>query len=157
VVQQLRGFLVNCDCIRTTKLTCYRSWHSYKFIDPAESGAVLPILHLNGFKISERTIYGCMDDRELVSLFTGFGYQVRMVANLDEIDADLHCSMVWALGEIRKIQYAARSGNPIIKPRWPLIIIRTPKVCISRQEIITARLLTYAHRDGLDQKRSMEK
>lgn len=45
------------------------AWHSFKYIDPAESGAVLPILHLNGFKISERTIYGTMDDKELVSLF----------------------------------------------------------------------------------------
>lgn len=45
------------------------AWHGYKYIDPVESGAVLPILHLNGFKISERTIFGCMDDKELVSLF----------------------------------------------------------------------------------------
>ncbi len=45
------------------------AWHSYKYIDPAESGAVLPILHVNGFKISERTIYGMMDDKEIVSLF----------------------------------------------------------------------------------------
>jgi len=45
------------------------AWHSYKFIDPAESGAVLPILNVNGFKISNRTLYGCMDDKELVALF----------------------------------------------------------------------------------------
>jgi phosphoketolase len=47
-----------------------RAWHGYKYIDPAESGAILPIVHINGFKISERTIYGCMDDEELVALFT---------------------------------------------------------------------------------------
>lgn len=46
-----------------------RAWHSYKYVDPAESGAVLPILHVNGFKISERTIFGVMDDCEIVSLF----------------------------------------------------------------------------------------
>ncbi|KAJ9261612.1 hypothetical protein DTO212C5_8255 [Paecilomyces variotii] len=103
------------------------SWHAYKYIDPAESGAVLPILHLNGFKISERTIFGCMDNKELVSLFTGYGYQVRIVEDLDNIDADLQSSMVWALNEIRKIQKAARSGQPITKPRWPLLILRTPK------------------------------
>lgn len=45
------------------------AWHGFKYIDPAESGAVLPILHLNGFKISERTIFGCMDDKELIALF----------------------------------------------------------------------------------------
>lgn len=72
-----------------------------------------------------------MDNKELVSLFTGYGYQVRIVEDLDNIDADLHSSMVWALNEIRKIQEAARSGNPITKPRWPILILRTPKVCPS--------------------------
>jgi xylulose-5-phosphate/fructose-6-phosphate phosphoketolase len=89
---------------------------------------VLPILHLNGFKISERTIFGCMDDRELISLFTGYGYQVRIVQDLNDIDTDLHRSMTWAVDEIHKIQHAARSGKPILKPRWPLLILRTPKV-----------------------------
>ncbi|RHZ74478.1 hypothetical protein CDV55_108697 [Aspergillus turcosus] len=103
------------------------SWHAIKYIDPAESGAVLPILHLNGFKISERTIFGCMDDRELISLFTGYGYQVRIVQDLNDIDTDLHRSMTWAVDEIHKIQQAARSGKPILKPRWPLLILRTPK------------------------------
>jgi phosphoketolase len=54
-------------------------------IDPAESGAVIPIVHVNGFKISERTIYGCMDDKEMVSLFTGYGYQCRFVEDLEDI------------------------------------------------------------------------
>lgn len=49
------------------------AWHAHKFIDPAESGAVLPILHLNNFKISERTIPGCMDETELALLYTGYG------------------------------------------------------------------------------------
>ncbi|OJJ51642.1 hypothetical protein ASPZODRAFT_156487 [Penicilliopsis zonata CBS 506.65] len=103
------------------------SWHGIKYIDPKESGAVLPILHVNGFKISERTIFGCMDHKELLALFTGYGYQVRFVENLDDIDTDLHASMTWAVREIRKIQHAARSGKPITKPRWPLLIMRTPK------------------------------
>jgi xylulose-5-phosphate/fructose-6-phosphate phosphoketolase len=89
---------------------------------------VLPILHLNGFKISERTIFGCMDDRELASLFTGYGYQPCFVQDLHNIDTSLHKSMIWAIEEIRKIQNAARSGNPIVKPRWPIIILKTPKV-----------------------------
>ncbi|KAF8685499.1 Phosphoketolase [Rhizoctonia solani] len=116
------------------------AWHAHKFIDPAESGAVLPILHLNGFKISERTIPGTMDDLELVALFTGYGYQVRFVEYGDlaqskeehtkkeiELNANMAVSMEWAYSEIRKIQKAARNGDPIEKPRWPLIIMRTPK------------------------------
>ena len=104
------------------------AWHGYKYIDPAESGAVLPIVHVNGFKISERTIYGTMDDKEITALFTGYGYQVRIVEDLENIDKDLAASMEWALGEIHKIQKAARSGDPIVKPRWPVLILRTPKV-----------------------------
>lgn len=103
------------------------AWHGYKFIDPAESGAVLPIVHVNGFKISERTIYGCMDDKEMAALFTGYGYQPRVVDDLDDIDADLANSMEWALSEIKRIQTAARGGKPIMKPRWPVLILRTPK------------------------------
>ena len=103
------------------------AWHAYKYIDPKESGAVLPIVHVNGFKISERTIYGCMDDKEMAALFTGYGYQPRVVDDLDDIDADLNNSMQWAIDEIHKIQKAARSGNPIMKPRWPVLIMRTPK------------------------------
>jgi len=103
------------------------AWHAAKYIDPAESGAVIPIVHVNGFKISERTIYGCMDDKEMVSLFTGYGYQCRFVEDLDNIDLDLATSFQWALDEIHKIQKAARSGKPIMKPRWPVLIMRTPK------------------------------
>ncbi|KAF2864778.1 D-xylulose 5-phosphate/D-fructose 6-phosphate phosphoketolase [Massariosphaeria phaeospora] len=103
------------------------AWHAYKYIDPAESGAVIPIVHVNGFKISERTIYGVMDDKELAALFTGYGYRPRFVEDLDNIDVDLASSLEWALAEIRKIQRAARSGNPIMKPQWPVIIMRTPK------------------------------
>jgi len=114
-----------------TMLTVDRSWHAIKYIDPRESGAVLPILHVNGFKISERTIFGCMDNKELVALFSGYGYQVRFVEDINDIDTDLHCSMVWAVEEIQKIQKAARSGNPILKPRWPMLILRTPKVRVS--------------------------
>lgn len=103
------------------------AWHAAKYIDPKESGAVIPIVHVNGFKISERTIYGCMDDKEMVALFTGYGYQCRFVEDLEDIDTDMRTSMEWALGEIHRIQKAARSGKPIMKPRWPVLILRTPK------------------------------
>lgn len=90
---------------------------------------MLPIVHVNGFKISERTIYGTMDDKELVALFTGYGYQARFVEDLENIDEDMAASMDWALGEIRSVQRAARRGQPQVKPRWPVLIMRTPKAC----------------------------
>ncbi|KAF4900285.1 putative phosphoketolase [Colletotrichum viniferum] len=103
------------------------AWHAIKYLDPKESGAVIPILHINGFKISERTIFGCMDDKEIVALFTGYGYQVCIVDDLEDIDTDLSGALEWAIAEIKKIQKAARSGQPIVKPRWPMIALRTPK------------------------------
>ncbi|KAK0713656.1 XFP N-terminal domain-containing protein [Lasiosphaeria miniovina] len=103
------------------------AWHSIKFLDSRESGAVIPILYVNGFKISERTIFGCMDDKELICLFAGYGYQVKMVEDLANIDDELSSALEWALVEIKKIQHAARSGNPIVKPRWPMLVLRTPK------------------------------
>lgn len=113
------------------------AWHAHKYIDPAESGAVLPILHANGFKISERTIMGTSDDKEVIALFSGYGYQCAIVDYgdmahaSDEQDHKLQVNLVntfeWAYKEIRKIQEAARSGKPITKPRWPMIFLRTPK------------------------------
>ncbi|KAF7884704.1 uncharacterized protein EAF02_005040 [Botrytis sinoallii] len=87
------------------------AWHAAKYIDPAESGAVIPIVHVNGFKISERTIYGCMDDKELASLFTGYGYQCRFVEDLEDIDRDMATSC-----QIWKANYETK-----------IIIMRTPK------------------------------
>lgn len=92
-------------------------------------------MHVNGFKISERTIYGTMDDKELVALFAGYGYQVRFVEDLPHIDEDMAASLQWALGEIHKIQDAARNGRPIVKPRWPVLILRTPKGWSGPKEI----------------------
>ncbi len=102
------------------------AWHSYKFLDPAESGAVLPILHLNGYKIANPTIYGTMTDEELLALFTGYGYQPIFVEG-DDLDASLYGAMDWAYHEIRSIQQAARSGQPLVRPRWPVILMRSPK------------------------------
>lgn len=110
------------------------AWHSTKYLDPAESGAVLPILHLNGYKISSPTIFGSMSDEELWHLFTGYGYYVRFVET-DDLDADLYASMDWAYGEIRRIQQAARAGDRPEKPRWPLLILRSPKGWTGIKEI----------------------
>jgi xylulose-5-phosphate/fructose-6-phosphate phosphoketolase len=117
------------------------AWHAIKYLDPRESGAVIPILHANGFKISERTIFGCMDDKEIVCLFSGYGYQVCIVEDMDSINENLHSALEWALAEIRVIQKAARSGQPIEKPRWPMIVLRTPKVCY-RQLNASSTVLT---------------
>jgi len=104
------------------------AWHAHKFIDPRESGAVIPIVHLNGFKIASPTIFGTMSDKNLIHLFIGYGYQPRIVGNdLSRIDLDMMDAMEWCLSEIRKIQHAARQGKPIFKPRWPMIIMKTPK------------------------------
>lgn len=100
------------------------AWHSAKWLNPEHDGAVLPIIHLNGYKISNPTIYSAMTDAELASLFAGYGYEARFVGT----DHDRMASaMTWAHGRIKAIQHAARSGRPQARPRWPVIILRTPK------------------------------
>lgn len=110
------------------------AWHCTKFLDPKESGAVLPILHLNGYKISNPTIFGTMDDKELTSLFEGYGYQPKIVSH-DDKHAEFYLTLDWAYAEIRKIQDAARSGKPTEKPRFPMIILRTLKGWTGIKEI----------------------
>ena len=102
------------------------AWHGTKFLDPLESGAVLPILHVNGYKISNPTIFGSMSDDELRALFTGYGWQPRFVTG-DDLSASMAAAMDWALNEIRRIQRAARGGESIAQPRWPMLILRSPK------------------------------
>jgi xylulose-5-phosphate/fructose-6-phosphate phosphoketolase len=105
------------------------SWHDNKFLNPATSGAVLPILHLNGYKISSATILGRLSERELFSLFNGYGYEVRMVEG-DEpqiVHSDLWQALDWAYDKIRAIQEQSRGGDIPVSPAWPMIILRTPK------------------------------
>ncbi len=102
------------------------AWHSPKFIDPAESGAVLPIVHINGYKISSPTIYGTMHDQELTDLFHGYGYQPCIVSGGD-LDASLFAAVDWAYEQIRTIQTAARTGHSLDCPRWPVILLRSLK------------------------------
>jgi xylulose-5-phosphate/fructose-6-phosphate phosphoketolase len=103
------------------------AWHSNKFLNPATDGAVLPILHVNGFKIANPTIFGTMTNGELEALFTGHGYAVKMVEFSDQIDSDMDAALWWAGSEIRAIQSAARSGERVERPRWPMLAVRTPK------------------------------
>ncbi len=103
------------------------AWHSTKFLDPATDGAVLPILHLNGFKIASPTIFATMADDELNALFTGYGYAPRLVDYSEHLDGDLAAALAWTYAEIRRIQQDARAGRPADRPRWPMLILRTPK------------------------------
>jgi xylulose-5-phosphate/fructose-6-phosphate phosphoketolase len=102
------------------------AWHSNKFLDPATGGAVLPILHVNGYKIANPTIYGSMSDAEMTELFTGFGWHPIIVAG-DDPDVELGSALDTAYAEIRELQTAARSGNRPERPRWPMLVLRTLK------------------------------
>src|SRR5213082_3806510 len=105
------------------------SWHSNKFLDPAGDGAVLPILHLNGYKIANPTVLARIPRQELESLFVGYGYAAHFVEG-DEPRA-MHLAMAATLdtvvAEIRQIQVDARAKGVGRRPRWPMIILRTPK------------------------------
>jgi xylulose-5-phosphate/fructose-6-phosphate phosphoketolase len=105
------------------------SWHSNKFLNPARDGAVLPILHLNGYKIANPTILGRLSDADLTQLFAGYGYKPRFVEG-HEPEA-MHQLMASTLDtiveEIIAIQQKARAGQLDGLPAWPMIILRTPK------------------------------
>jgi xylulose-5-phosphate/fructose-6-phosphate phosphoketolase len=105
------------------------SWHSNKFLNPARDGAVLPILHLNGYKIAGPTILARMPEPELVGLLEGYGYRPVIVAGHEP--EDMHRQMAAALDgvldDIDRIQRAARAGRDRTRPRWPMIVLRSPK------------------------------
>ncbi len=104
------------------------SWHANKFVNPATDGAVLPILHLNGFKIANPSIPGTMSDEELTALFTGYGHEPYIVDfDAERMDAAMVVAMDWAYERIRSIQAAARSRRAPVRARWPMLIVRTPK------------------------------
>ncbi|MBW4560797.1 MAG: phosphoketolase family protein [Mojavia pulchra JT2-VF2] len=105
------------------------SWHSNKFINPVYDGAVLPILHLNGYKIANPTVLSRLSHEELESLFVGYGYKPYFVEGSEP--ADVHQQMAatldQAIAEIQSIQREARVHGFTQRPRWPMIILRTPK------------------------------
>jgi xylulose-5-phosphate/fructose-6-phosphate phosphoketolase len=113
------------------------SWHSNKFLNPARDGAVLPILHLNGYKIANPTVLGRIPEHELVSLFEGYGYRPLCVAG-DE-PAAVHQAFASALDEaldgIAEIQRVAREDGVGERPRWPMLVLRTPKGWTGPQEV----------------------
>ena len=113
------------------------AWHSNKFLNPRTDGAVLPILHLNGYKIAGPTILDRIGDEELKSLFLGYGYQPFVVEGSDP--EPTHQAMAATLdavvAEIRAIQAAARASGRAERPRWPMIILRTPKGWTGPKEV----------------------
>jgi xylulose-5-phosphate/fructose-6-phosphate phosphoketolase len=106
------------------------SWHSTKFLNPARDGAVLPILHLNGFKIANPTVLARISSQELTDLIRGYGYEPYFVEG--DVPAVVHQCLAGTfdsiVAEIHKIQSVARSSpNTVERPRWPMVVLRTPK------------------------------
>ena len=108
------------------------SWHSNKFVNPARDGAVLPILHLNGFKIANPTVLARIPHEELTELLRGYGHEPHFVEGDDPMRVHQRLAEVMdtALADIRRIQKKARSpaaNDTPQRPRWPMIVLRTPK------------------------------
>ncbi|HEY6927532.1 MAG TPA: phosphoketolase family protein, partial [Steroidobacteraceae bacterium] len=105
------------------------AWHSNKFLDPAGDGAVLPILHLNGFKIANPTVLARIEPEELQQFLQGCGWSPHFVEGDDPLG--MHQAMAAALDavveQIAAIQRSARSDNNTVRPRWPMIVLRSPK------------------------------
>jgi len=113
------------------------SWHSNKFLNPVHDGAVLPILHLNGYKIASPTILARISPEELEALFRGYGYKPFVVEGDDP--EKVHQLMAGTLDqiveEIRQIQFEARAKGSKRRPLWPMIILRTPKGWTGPKEV----------------------
>src|SRR5215208_2494595 len=113
------------------------SWHSNKFLNPARDGAVLPVLHLNGYKIANPTVLARLPHEELRALFEGYGYAPRFVEGSDpeEMHQAMAATLDEVLDEIREIQAAARVNGVTERPRWPMIVLRTPKGWTGPKEV----------------------
>lgn len=105
------------------------SWHSNKFLNPVHDGAVLPILHLNGYKIAGPTVLARIPHDELEALFTGYGYKPYFVEgdSPEAMHQQMAATLDSAIAEISQIQAEARSNGFKVRPRWPMIILRSPK------------------------------
>jgi xylulose-5-phosphate/fructose-6-phosphate phosphoketolase len=117
------------------------SWHCGKFLDPARDGAVLPILHLNGWKIANPTVLARIPEAELTALLRGYGYEPVFVSGSDPavVHQELAAALDGAIAGIRAVQDAARSGagpdGSRPGPRWPMIVFRTPKGWTGPKEV----------------------
>jgi xylulose-5-phosphate/fructose-6-phosphate phosphoketolase len=120
------------------------AWHSNKFLNPATDGAVLPILHLNGYKIANPTVLARVSRGELESLLAGYGYEARFVegpaaGGTAAVHQALAAVLEKVIEEIRLVQKKARAarlaGRPVQRPRWPMIVLRTPKGWTGPKEV----------------------
>ncbi len=105
------------------------SWHSNKFLNPVHDGAVLPILHLNGYKIANPTIFARIPEEELTALFNGYGYKTYFVEgdNPEQMHHLMAATLDRVIDEIKEIQNEIRTNGFTKRPQWPMIILRTPK------------------------------
>jgi xylulose-5-phosphate/fructose-6-phosphate phosphoketolase len=113
------------------------AWHSNKFLNPARDGAVLPILHLNGYKIANPTIMGRISSDQLRSLFIGYGYKPHFVEGSDPpaMHQQMAQTLETVIGEIKSIQREARTGRATPCPQWPMIVLQTPKGWTGPKEV----------------------
>src|SRR4051794_16955448 len=113
------------------------SWHSNKFLNPVTDGAVLPILHLNGYKIANPTILARISAKELHSLFIGYGYKPYLVEGDDPktMHQQMAATLDQVFDEIRAIQIEARQGKGEGRPIWPMIILKSPKGWTGPKEV----------------------
>src|SRR4029078_3418042 len=113
------------------------SWHSNKFLNPIRDGAVLPVLHLNGYKINNPTLLSRISHQELEDLFKGYGYTPHFVEGSDptRMHQLMAATMEKCVQEIRRIQADARKTGKFTRPRWPMIILRSPKGWTGPKEV----------------------
>ena len=113
------------------------AWHSNKFLNPATDGAVLPILHLNGYKIANPTVLARIPRAELESLLVGFGYRPYFVegSEPEELHRKMAATVDAVVAEIKTIQQRARAGGDTVRPRWPMIVLKTPKGWTGPKEV----------------------
>jgi xylulose-5-phosphate/fructose-6-phosphate phosphoketolase len=116
------------------------SWHSNKFLNAARDGAVLPVLHLNGYKIAAPTVLARIPESELRSLLEGYGYSPRFVTGSDPtaMHQQMAATLDEVIGEIAQIQSTARAQGTqgkLSRPRWPMIVLRTPKGWTGPKEV----------------------
>ncbi len=113
------------------------AWHSDKFLNPARDGAVIPILHLNGYKIANPTLLARISHKELRDLFVGYGYKPYFVEGSKP--KEMHEKMAETLdkivNEIKNIQQRARRRGPVNRPQWPMIVLRSPKGWTGPKEV----------------------
>jgi xylulose-5-phosphate/fructose-6-phosphate phosphoketolase len=113
------------------------SWHSTKFLSARTDGAVLPVLHLNGYKIANPTVLARIPEEELVALLEGYGWRPLLVAGDDpeRVHEELAAALDEALDAIAAIQRAAREDGVTERPRWPMLVLRTPKGWTGPKEV----------------------